>query len=629
MSIFSKRPSWAVTGVFMLTVASLAVPAACQASPSVNFAYALANADTDFYGLSSQEKPDMTVYCATKFDAKDLDPYAGNQISHLTVYSPTDNVYNPQTDIELFVYEDDLSGDPLYTQKAKVSEQQKAANVIRLTTPVGIVKGKSYYVGYRLRVPCMPFYYMPVDLNAASPERCISKITYNDDGSYPSEWDRIGKGYGNLCLGLTITGDNMPDNWAVINSAKFPPYLAPSAKGGYEITVENHGISPVSSLSVATTLPDGRVVESDAVLAAPIAASSVGKATVSGLSFDHDGYYALSAVITKVNGKPARENAAATGAVMVYPDLFRRRPVMEEAGGAWCKWCPSGLVMLDNIHKDFPDDFCCISVHQGDKMDLPAYYPFLVKYFTSFPASIVNRAVEYCPAIGHSEEYTRNVMREIYDYYTSYPAPADVSFSFVPTPDGKKIRISSEVEFALDLERQYMLSFVLTEDNVGPYNQLNGYSGGDSVMGGWEEADTDVSTLYDDVAREILGFPGIEGSLPASVEKGKKYGYSCELSLSRVKGSDWRVIALVTDAETGEIVNSAQVLSDTYRSVGCTVADDVSVRVDGNVLTVEGASQVAVYSMNGQLVSTASVSRLPKGIYVVRADSRSRKIVIK
>lgn len=620
-----------LAGVLAMAVSSSATG---FASPSVEFAYATADGNTDFYGLSNLRDDNTVVFCATRFDAADLAPYVGNRISHLTVYSPTDDVSNPQTDIELFIYEDELSGNPDHVQRARISGIQKAANRIALADPVEIRSGKNYYVGYKLRIPYMPFYYMPVDLNAADPERCISGITYDD--SYPANWDRLGKDYGSLCLGLTITGDRLPDNWGVISSAVYPSYLAPSAAGSFELTVENKGVAPVETMSVRTRLADGHEEEFEVSLDAPIPVASSAKVTVDGLRFNAEGCYEISSEISRINGKEARPNPAAPGTVMVFSEGFQRQVVIEEAGGSWCQWCPAGMVMLDNIRKDYPENFNCISIHQGDALDLKAYYPFLARYFSYFPASIINRTEQYDPAMGHSEEYTRDFVKSVYDRYMSYPALGKVGFSFTPTPDGKKIKISAQVEFALDLDRQYLLSFVLTEDNVGPYLQTNAYYTGDyGVMGGWENRDFQSECMYNDVARELLGFPGIDGSLPSSVRKGQKYSYDCTMSLSRVTGSDWRVVALLTDASTGEIVNSAQVLSDTYSfsSVRDILNDEgnghVGIEVVDGTLSVTGASRVAVYSINGELVSSAAVSVLPQGLYIVRADSVVRKIAVR
>ncbi|MBQ9466129.1 MAG: hypothetical protein IJU62_04035 [Muribaculaceae bacterium] len=56
--------------------------------------------------------------------------------------------------------------------------------------------------------------------------------------------------------------------------------------------------------------------------------------------------------------------------------------------------------------------------------------------------------------------------------------------------------------------------------------------------------------------------------------------------------------------------------------------DSIGISVNGGVITVSGADNVAIYNVAGALVSTAPVTRLPRGIYIVVADGSSHKIVI-
>lgn len=56
--------------------------------------------------------------------------------------------------------------------------------------------------------------------------------------------------------------------------------------------------------------------------------------------------------------------------------------------------------------------------------------------------------------------------------------------------------------------------------------------------------------------------------------------------------------------------------------------DSIDISAGDGVISVRGADNVAVYNVAGTLVSTAPVTRLPRGIYIVVADGISRKIVV-
>jgi hypothetical protein len=56
---------------------------------------------------------------------------------------------------------------------------------------------------------------------------------------------------------------------------------------------------------------------------------------------------------------------------------------------------------------------------------------------------------------------------------------------------------------------------------------------------------------------------------------------------------------------------------------------NANVLTTGNKIVVTGANNIAVYTTTGQLVSTKSVSTLPAGIYVVKADNKTAKVAVK
>ena len=55
--------------------------------------------------------------------------------------------------------------------------------------------------------------------------------------------------------------------------------------------------------------------------------------------------------------------------------------------------------------------------------------------------------------------------------------------------------------------------------------------------------------------------------------------------------------------------------------------DNISIRLIGNRLIVEGADDYAVYTLSGQCLG--KVESLEKGVYIVVADGVSKKIVVK
>lgn len=79
--------------------------------------------------------------------------------------------------------------------------------------------------------------------------------------------------------------------------------------------------------------------------------------------------------ITKVNG-------GRNGATISYANLPRitvtkvpkRRIAVEEYTAMWCRYCPTGIALMENLSHTFGDDFIGIAVHTGDPLDCWDYY---------------------------------------------------------------------------------------------------------------------------------------------------------------------------------------------------------------------------------------------------------------
>ena len=148
-------------------------------------------------------------------------------------------------------------------------------------------------------------------------------------------------------------------------------------------------------------------------------------------------------------------------------------------------------------------------------------------------------------------------------------------------------------------------------------------------MEGWEKEGDTVETYFDDVARAINSYPGIEGSLPETLEAGKTYDYSLDMSLSNVKNSWFRVIALITNVATGEIMNADEITAykDNGAGVEGVVSDsNIEIKAGNGEILVTGAQNVAVYTLDGRRVNNAN---LPAGVYLVNADGKSAKVLVK
>lgn len=238
-------------------------------------------------------------------------------------------------------------------------------------------------------------------------------------------------------------------------------------------------------------------------------------------------------------------SAKATRAVD-FSGGFLKNAVIEEATGMWCGYCPRGIVMCEHIRDHYSDRIFPIAVHQGDKMETDEYTDFLQDFVSSYPTAIVDRVEE----IDISKEGADLLYEKIKDQLTY--AKVNVTASL----EGNVLMIESETEFAVDLDSEYRLAFVVVEDGVGPFFQTNYYTGADLGLGKWETEGNQVLCHFDDVARHIKNYNGIKGSLPDKIKAGERYHYSIAIELANVSSPVFKVIALIIDSQSKNIVNA-------------------------------------------------------------------------
>lgn len=241
-------------------------------------------------------------------------------------------------------------------------------------------------------------------------------------------------------------------------------------------------------------------------------------------------------------------------------ELYPRRMVVEEGTGTWCQYCVWGIVGMEYMAENYPDNFIGIAVHSGDQMDIEDVYGLSYK---SFPSAYFNRQEASSPSSNTMEQFLKN--------QSGFMTNAMVKItSATYSDDYTQLKVSANTRFAFDKSgADYRLAYVITEDKVGPYLQNNAYAGSNDEMGGFENLPNPTPVIYNDVARGIFpSLTGVEGSVPAVISACTDYSY--EYSLPMPKNCDdyanLKLTVLLYDAKTGEIVNADRVVCPVGRS---------------------------------------------------------------
>ncbi len=600
-------------------------PVLSRATQSMNFTYA--QDPYTAYALNGTTAGVTRIFVAFEIPPEDLALLKGNKITSVNIVAGTDGK-SPQrnlvTDVKVFVAET-LGSTPSNIQAGKMSDTPFGTNYITLDNPYEITSAdKSLYVGCYYIIPSVsPYYYLTVDGVPTDRYTCLYATSNND--TFPTKWGLGSSEIGSACISCTIEGDNLPNNFVEISDSKFPTYVKPGAQASYSITVHNLGVNKINKLQVTTEVEGSDPVSTD--LACNIQPGNSASCTINNIAFNNPGYVNITSTITTVNSTELQySNPSVTSPVAVYSDGYDRNVVVEEGTGTWCGWCPAGMVMMDYIKKTYPDRIMRIAVHSGDEMEASTYSEFVDDYISGFPCAIFNRSFQLTPTVSDANSY----VDDIFDSFTQHGAYCKVDFSGSVNSD--KLVVNSSTRFIIDSSVPHYLSFALVEDNVGPYYQTNYYAGGSrGKMGGWELKGSQVRTTFEDVARDLYSYPGLEGSLPDNIKKDTDYTFSTEIPLRYVSNDDFRVVAMITNAITGEIVNASEKSfnkKDSSGGVDSVAADKTGIKVsaDNGTITVSGADSFKVFTLEGREVSATG---LASGIYIVSAGGESVKVIIR
>ncbi len=262
-------------------------------------------------------------------------------------------------------------------------------------------------------------------------------------------------------------------------------------------------------------------------------------------------------VWTELSGDSNFDNDTLTRTVSALSFLPTKRIVFEEGTGTWCGWCPRGTVFMDSMHKTYPTTAMLIAVHNSDPMVVPEYDGGMGSLISGYPSGLVDRKNGEFDPSQFFTEYTKRI--------TELAAcDVDVQASF--DAGSRLLDIDLSATFAVDYSGDLRFNCVIVEDDVrgtaSGYAQVNYYSGGgNGPMGNYHNLPSPVPAsqmVYDHVARAILGgWNGSSGSLPSSVSANSTHTFNYQYTVPAGYDEGYlHVIAWVTDANTGEIINA-------------------------------------------------------------------------
>ena len=272
--------------------------------------------------------------------------------------------------------------------------------------------------------------------------------------------------------------------------------------------------------------------------------------------------------ITKVNGLDNEaEEKTASGTLVTVKRKPKFVPLVEEATGTWCGWCPRGAVGLKMLNKTFRDDVVTVAVHSNDPMELPEYW----LNSSSFPSCQINRGEFVDPYYG-SSDMPFGIKLDVEAAMRQYTIGEIAVNAEWTDASQTAIKVSTTTTFVEDVASSpYQIGYLLLEDKQtgtsSGWNQKNYFSGStinDSNLNSLVESPSMMQNVkYDHVPVATWKHEtGVEGSLPATITSEAPMNYTYTLDISgntRIQNkARLVVVALLLNKDTKELVNCAK-----------------------------------------------------------------------
>ena len=507
------------------------------------------------------------------------------------------------------------------TQQDVTFTKEKGWNEVTLDTPYTIT-GETFYVGYQTITQAATDFPLGID-GIMSP---------NSPGSWigiDNSFFNAGADFGRLCIRLGIEGD-MPESLGVlINEYNVPEFAEVNTSFDTFFSLTNTGTIPLTGLDIQCFVGDEEVTDykmeiwdelldanGNVVIMDEVPFGATVNVFISNLHGSKVGNVPVDVQINKLVGttQTVEYSQVLSDNILIASQLFPKRFVIEEFTGTWCGWCPRGIVGMEYMQKNYPDQFIGIAVHSDDVMTSPSYQQIDNIYSGgSYPSAVWDRVYYFDPSVETLQYY--------YNQVGNYPSPIGITLDAQYDQPKNVINASANTTFAYnDSGTKLALAFAITENNVGPYKQSNNFAGGGyGDLEGWSDKSKTVTWYYDHVARYIDAPFGIENSIPGNVTDGQPITYSTSIDVAQTGVKDINnsnVIVMIIDQQTGEIKNAAQVSLKGQAGVESLI-DDASNGVY-KVFSPQGVKVLETLDAN-------EINNLPKGIYIVNG----KKVLVK
>ena len=405
-------------------------------------------------------------------------------------------------------------------------------------------------------------------------------------------------------------------------------------------TVVNHGANGISSLDIDYVL-NGTTTSKHIDLAEPVSGIFGTSASIDTElpAIAERGTYDLTVTVTKVNGKDNGDVAAQTASqVIALTTVPKHRTLLEEYTGTWCGWCVRGYVALEKLAELYPDEYVLASYHNDDPMEIMSSnnYPSTV---TGFPTSWMDRVAEVDPYYGYDYGVAPFTIVNALSDRAKVFGQADIQLEAGYDAEANTVEVAADVTFPYSLDNvSYNVEYLLIVDGLSgeegsDWDQQNYYSGdnsGDANLQPFEQAEGSVPGLvFNDVVAytsrmDWYADNAISGAVVADQPISQQYTISLDEAVNTSGApvvqdtKKMKVVAILVNAATGEVVNANKVAVVDITTTGITNAGADSRQ-----------AETVIYDLMGRRINAPANGVYVKTVRMQNGETRSQKVLVK
>jgi len=330
----------------------------------------------------------------------------------------------------------------------------------------------------------------------------------------------------------------------------------------------------------------------------------------------------------------------------------KRKVMVEEYTGAWCGWCPDGLLQLKKI-EDTIEDVTLIAIHAGsgaDNMKIQKGMELAATYQVAFPQATVDRykfSDENNIALNRTNDnWLVKTQRRLLE-----PTPIDIIMHTTYNETEREIDLKVELQIVdYPYPGDIRLNICLVEDNLRGegigWDQANYYSNNQSFPNHpfYSQANPIKGFIHRHVLRQALTGTWGMNIAQGTMQAGSSYNDNFVFNLpANFNEHGIYLVAYVSyfnsDQEKREIINSQSTKLTTGSSVKSDIADEtftIYPNPSSDFLFIKNHSNMitkgyTIYDNLGNIVdknagpnnsvNIIDISKLATGVYTLRLDT--------